>query len=129
MVASSKDLPTIWIAKGSPDCWQIFTTGIALIGLIILKFAERFYSKDSYRVLSVRTPIEVNASQIIEVVKSNRLKILNCDIEKNYETGISLTRLSIRLFHRGITDKLAHGVIDSLESSSLTLKEIKWDHT
>ena len=104
----------------------IFTTGIALIGLVILKFVERFYSKDSYRVLSIRTSIEVNASQIIEIVKSNRLKILNYDIEKNYETGTSLTRLSIRLFHRGITDMLAQGVIDSLESSSLTLKEVKW---
>ena len=107
----------------------IFTTGIALIGLVILKFGERFYPKDTYRVLSIRTPIEVNASQIIEIVKSKRLKILNCDIEKNYETGTSLTRLSIRLHYRGIADKLAHGVINSLESSSLALEEVKWEHT
>lgn len=107
----------------------IFATGIAMIGLVVLKYGERFYSKDAYRILSIRTPIEVDASQIIESVKSKRLKILNCDIEKNYETGTSLTRLSIRLHYQGKPDKLAHGIINSLESSSLTLKEVRWEHT
>lgn len=107
----------------------VLTTGIALVGLVILKFSERFYSKNAYRVLSIWTPIEVNASQLIEIVKNKHLKILNCDIEKNYEMGTSLTRLSIQLHSRGSTDKLAYGIINSLESSSLTLKEIKWEQT
>ena len=107
----------------------VFTTGIALIGLVILKFSERFYSKNAYRILSVQTPLKVNASQIIEVINNKRLKILNCDIEKNYETGISLTRLSIRLHYRGNTDKLAYGIINSLEGSSLELKEVRWEQT
>jgi putative Mg2+ transporter-C (MgtC) family protein len=106
----------------------IFTTGIALIGLVILKFSERFYAKNAYRVLSIQTPIEVNASEIIEIVKSKRLKVLNCDIDKNYKTSTSLTRLSIRLHYRGTPDKLAHGVIRSLESSPLELQEVKWEH-
>jgi len=107
----------------------IFATVIAMIGLVLLKYSENLYSKDAYRILSIRTPIEVDASQIIESVKSKRLKILNCDIEKNYETGTSLTRLSIRLHYQGKPDKLAHGIINSLESSSLTLKEVRWEHT
>ena len=107
----------------------VFTTGIALIGLVILKFSERFYSKNAYRVLSVRTPLKVNASQIIEVINNKRLKILNCDIEKNYEIGTSLTRLSIRLHYRGNTDKLAYGIINSLEGSSLEIKEVRWEQT
>ena len=106
----------------------ISTTGVALISLIILKFVERFYSKDAYRVLSVRTPLENNTPQIIEIIKNKRLQISNCDIEKNYETGTSLTRLSLRLHYRGTPDKLAHSIINSLENSSLTLKEIKWEH-
>lgn len=106
----------------------IAATVIGLIGLVFLKLIERLYSKDSYRILSISTPIEVDASQIIEIVKRKHLKILNCDIEKNYEKGRSLTRLSIRLFHRGITDKLAHGIISSLEESELSLNEVKWDH-
>ena len=104
----------------------IFATGIALLSLVLLKFSERFYAKDAYRVLSIRTPIEVSASEIIEVVQNKHLKILNCDIEKNYEGETALTRLSMRLHHRGSPDKLAHGIVASLENSTLILKEIKW---
>ena len=106
----------------------VYTTGIALLGLVILKFSEHFYAKNAYRVLSIQTPIEVNASEIIEIVKSKRLKILNCDIEKNYKTSTSLTKLSIRLHYRGNPDKLAHAVINLLEKSSLKLEEVKWEH-
>lgn len=106
----------------------IFTTILALLGLTILKFSERFYSRNTYRILSVRTPIEVNASQIIDIVQSKRLRVLYCDIEKNYETNTTLTRLSIRLNYRGIADKHAHTIISSLEESSLPMEEIKWEH-
>ncbi|MBT3323340.1 MAG: MgtC/SapB family protein [Anaerolineae bacterium] len=106
----------------------IITTGISLLSLIFLKFFERFYAKDTYRVLSVRASLEVDASQIIEIAKDKRVKVLNCDIEKNYETGVLLTKLSLRLRYRGITDKLAHGIIKSLETSPLSLAEIKWEH-
>ena len=78
--------------------------------------------------LSVHTHIEVSAAQIIENVKSKRLKIVNCDIEKNYETGISVTRLSILLRYRGTADKQAQDIIESLERSSLAIKEVKWEH-
>jgi putative Mg2+ transporter-C (MgtC) family protein len=107
----------------------VAVTLLALISLILLKFIEKLYLKDSYRVLTVVTPIHVAASDIIERIKRKRLTILNCDIERNYESGITTTRLSIRLFHRGITDKLAHGIIESLESSKMTLKSVKWDHS
>jgi len=106
----------------------IITSGIALIGLVILKFSEHFYAKNAYRILSIQTPIEVNAPEIIEIIMNKRLKIINCDLEMNYETGKSLTRLTIRLHHRGSPDKLAHGIINALEGSSLKLQEIKWEH-
>ena len=106
----------------------IIATGVALASLIFLKYVERIYPKDTYRVLSVRTPIEVNAPQIIEVVKNKHLTILNTDIERNYAAGSSVTKLSLRLHYRGFTDKHAHGIIKSLESSKLKLDEVKWEH-
>jgi putative Mg2+ transporter-C (MgtC) family protein len=106
----------------------IVATIIALISLTFLKLVENYYSKDTYRMLSVQTHIEVSAAQIIENVKSKRLKIVNCDIEKNYETGISVTRLSILLRYRGTADKQAQDIIESLERSSLAIKEVKWEH-
>jgi len=106
----------------------VFTTAIALVSLVFLKFSERLYAKDTYRVLSIRTPLEVNATQLIEIVKSKQITVLSCDIEKNYETGSSLTKLSILIRNRGVTDKLSHGIIHTLENSSLPIKEIKWKH-
>jgi len=106
----------------------IVATVIALISLIFLKLLENYYPKDTYRVLSVQTPIEVSTFQIIENVTSKRLKIVNCDIEKNYETGTSITRLSIMLHYRETVEKQAHDIIDSLERSSLAIQEVKWEH-
>ncbi len=105
----------------------IFTTGIALASLIFLKFFERFYSKDTYRVLSIQTSIDVNASQLIDLVKNKHIQVLNCDIEKNYQTQTALTKLSVLLRYRGVPDKLAHGVIKTLEDSALKVIEIKWE--
>lgn len=104
------------------------TTLIALICLIFLKRIERFYSKDSYRILTVITPLTVSPSRIIELVNKEGMTILNADIEKNYESDFIVTRLSIRLFHRGIPDKMAHKIIEALEASSMALKEVKWGH-
>lgn len=104
------------------------TTGIALLGLVALKAFERIYAKDSYRTLTVTTGIDVTASDIIALVKRPRLTVLSCDIERNYAAGTTVTRLSIRLYHRGITDKLAHGIIKELEQSSLKIREVKWSH-
>jgi putative Mg2+ transporter-C (MgtC) family protein len=104
------------------------TTAIALVCLIFLKKLERLYSKDSYRFLTVMTPLSVRPSRIIEVVKTEGLTVLHCNIEKDYERDLTVTRLAIRIFHKGVTDKMAHGVIETLEASSIQLKEIRWDH-
>jgi putative Mg2+ transporter-C (MgtC) family protein len=104
----------------------ILTTAIALFSLVFLKLLERWYPKDTYRVLSIRTPIEVNASQLIGIVKSDQVKVLNCDIEKNYETGSSVAKLAIMIRYRGIADKQSHAILQSLEDSGLPLKEVRW---
>jgi len=106
----------------------VVATVIAMISLIFLKRVENYYPKDTYRVLSIRTPIEVSTTQIIENIENERLKIVSYDLEKNYEMGTSVTRLSILLHPRGAADKLALGIINSLESSSLPLQEVKWEH-
>lgn len=104
------------------------TTTIAMVCLVFLKKIEHHYPKDSYRFLTVTTPLSIPASRIVELVKRERLTILNCDIDKDYTRGVTVTRLSIRLYHQGVTDKLAHGIIESLEAASLDLKEVRWDH-
>ena len=92
-----------------------------------LPASEHISIKDSYRTSTITTPIDVAASNIIPLVKRKNLTIIGCDIERNYEESTTITRLSVRLFHNGITDKLAHGLLDSLEKSKITLKSLKWD--
>lgn len=103
-------------------------TAIALAGLMALKPFERIYAKDSYRTLTVTTGIDVTASAIIALVKRPRLAVLSCDIERDYAAGTTVTRLSIRLSHRGVTDKLAHGIIQELERSDLQVRKVRWSH-
>lgn len=105
----------------------IMTTVIALISLVVLKLAERVYRKDSYRTLIVQTPIEVSSSQIIAIVERRQLKILKCDIDKDYQTGIAVTKLLMRLHHRGVADKIAHTIISSIENSGIKLQEVHWE--
>jgi len=120
----------IGMAAGGGYFWIAGITMVfALISLIGIRPLERLYSKDSYRLLSVTTPINIELGQIIDVIKSPNLKILNCDIHRNYDMGFSITKLSLRLFHRGVIDKQAHSIIKSLETSSLVLKEVRWDHS
>ena len=115
-------------AGGGYFVLAVMATGIALIGLVALKAFERVYAKDSYRTLTVTTAIDVTASEIIAVVKRPNLTVLSCDIERNYNAGTTVTRLAIRLYHRGITDKLAHGIIHELEQAPLQIREVKWGH-
>jgi putative Mg2+ transporter-C (MgtC) family protein len=104
------------------------TAAIALAGLVFLKKLERHYAKDTYRFLTTVTPLSVPSSRIVELVKREDLTILSCDIEKDYERGVTQTRLSIRLTVRGATDKMAHRIIETLEKASLELKDVRWDH-
>lgn len=107
----------------------VVTTIVALFSLIVLKYSEKLYLKDSYRILTVVTTNDVDASNVIDTAKRKKLNIINCNVERNYDTQTTTTRLSIRLFHRGITDKLSHGILKAFEDSEIPLKAIKWDHT
>lgn len=106
-----------------------FTTVIALSGLILLKHFERAYAKDHYRNLIVTTSIDVAPSEITALLQRKNLAILNCDIEKNYEQDLLISRFSLRLHDKGLPDHLFHAIIHSLESSALKLKKVKWSHS
>lgn len=107
----------------------VLTTVVALAGLVILKLFEQTYAKDSFRVLTVDTSLEINASRIIECVEGRHLKVLSCDIVRDFEEGTAQTTLAIQIYHKGITDRLAHGIVESLETSGIPLKKVRWSRT
>ena len=123
----------LWIAAGigmsagaGYFTLAIVTTVSSLLGLVGLKSFEKTYKKDSYRILTIKTPVGIDSSSVIRVVKEQNLDVMSCDIYKNYEEKTTVTRLTLRIFHNKLTDKLAHGIIAGLEDSHIELKSVDW---
>jgi putative Mg2+ transporter-C (MgtC) family protein len=101
-------------------------TIIALFCLIALNMVEKVYAKDSYRILEVRTSCEQEPTDIISLLQREKLKILFLDLNRDYEANTMTTRFTLRLYHRGITDKLAHTIVADLDRSEIAFQSIKW---
>ena len=106
----------------------VAATLLGLFTLVFLNRVERLYAKDSYRVLKVIVALETDISDVIDIVKRSFIKILFLDIERDYEQRIIKATFTIRLNHKGITDKLHHDLVDDLEQSNIKLHNIKWTH-
>ena len=106
----------------------LLVTVISLFSLIVLNKLEKVYSKDSYRFLEVRTSVETDLTKLISIIRRKHLKIIYMDEEKNYEDGMMNVIFTIRLHHKGVTDKLVHQIVEDLEVSDIELIRIKWRH-
>ena len=119
----------IGMAAGSGNyTLAIATSLMAIMLLIILNKFEKFYKKDSYRSLTIITPIDIDPSTIINTIKNKHIKILYYDCERDYINKTITSKLSIRIFQKGITDKVSHELVKKLEKANIKLRYIKWDH-
>jgi len=106
----------------------ILVTLIGLFTLIVVNRFEKVYAKDSYRVLKITVANDANISELIEVVKRKHLKILFLDFDRDYKTNQMVITFTIRLFHKGVTDKLSHGIVRDLESCGYAVRQLQWGH-
>ena len=106
----------------------ILVTLIGLFVLVVVNRFEKIYAKDSYRVLKITVANDVQISKIIEVVKRKRLKILFLDFERDYGKNQMTITFTVRLFYKGVTDKLAHGIVRDLENCGHPIRNLKWGH-
>jgi putative Mg2+ transporter-C (MgtC) family protein len=106
----------------------ILVTLIGIFTLVVVNRFERVYAKDSYRILKITVANDVDISRVIEVVKRKHLKILFLDFDRDYNTNQMLITFTIRLFHKGVTDKLSHGIVGDLESSGYAIRRLQWGH-
>ena len=74
----------------------------------------------------MRAISQYTVPQILDAVKHKNVKILAVDIKKNYLAGEISVFLSLRLFHKGSTDKISQTVTESLERSELRMKQLSW---
>ena len=104
----------------------IVVSGLALIALELLPHIETIFKKQSYWVLEVITPLEAGVSDILDAVKKQKVRILQCDQDRDYENDTLKITLLIRIFHRDVTDKHADGIVEAIEQLNISLKKIVW---
>ena len=104
----------------------IVVSGLALIALELLPHIETIFKKQSYWVLEVIIPLEASVSDILDAVKKQKVRVLQCDQDRDYENDTLKITLLIRIFHRDVTDKHAHGIVEAIEQLNISLKKIVW---
>ena len=106
----------------------LVTTIFGMISLILLNPLEKTYAKDSYRSLQIVTSNNTDLAQVISIVKREGMKILYLDKERNYETKKMKIIFTLRLHHKGATDKLSHTIVQDIERSGIDVYKIRWFH-
>jgi len=101
---------------------------IAIFTLVIVNRFEKIYAKDSYRILQLTVANDVAISRLIDVIKRKGLKILFLDFERDYRTNQMVVTFTIRLFHKGVTDKLSHSIVGDLENCGYAIHQLNWGH-
>lgn len=98
----------------------------AVLALTFLHYLERAVPHESYRVLSLRIPLETPASAVIAAVKRRNVTVLQFDCDRDH-AGRSMTlRLGLRVRHRGSSDRLAFAVVEDVEKAFPAVRRIRW---
>ena len=106
----------------------VLTTVIAILVLTVLNKVERFYSKDSYRILKITAHKDTSVPDLLNAIKSKRVDVLFFDEEVLYtEEKLNLT-LTIRLRYKDISDEICHNIFQELEKRDFDLYRVAWRH-
>lgn len=106
----------------------VITTLIAIASLSALHHVDKFYKRDSYRILTVKLPIDVDIETVIKTIKRKGVTIIFVDFDRDYQTNVNTLKLSLRLFHRGSTDKISQDIVLALENINIPIKQLSWTH-
>ena len=106
----------------------LIVTIIGLFSLVIFNLLEKIYAKDSYRILEITTSNNANISEIINAMATKNLKITRLDQERNYQEDKMVLTFNIKIFHKGITDKLSYKIVTNIEKIGIPIHKIKWYH-
>jgi putative Mg2+ transporter-C (MgtC) family protein len=106
----------------------VITTAVALVTLVFLNKLEHLYMKDSYRQLRIKVENRENiVSDVISQIKKSRIDVRYCEYTKDLENNFTEVLFSLRIFHKGLTDKKSHDLINSIEKSIHGVKSISWE--
>lgn len=103
-------------------------TGITLFTLLVLQHLEKFIRKDEFRTISVSFPVEQDVHPIINILKKNKVRIINYDYIKDYDHNKATATFWIKIFEWHDPDEMSSTLMNQLENEINTLINIKWGH-
>lgn len=106
----------------------IATTLISLFALSFLNNFDRFFKRDSYRILSITLPTGINSESLVNSIKSKNLTILFVDYEHHVSEEKCVLRISLRIAHRGNTDSEYWSIYNRLMKEYEGITRINWHH-
>lgn len=124
---------SLWIAAAigmatGAGCYlaAVLTTALAMCTLAMLPLLEKLLKRHSDWVVEVTTPLDANADSIIAAVRSQKVRILRCEMALDYDEGVRTTTLVVRLFHRDITNTAASRVAEAIGGIGVSPRRITW---
>ena len=119
----------IGMASGAGEfVLALITTLMALVSLSILRYFEKFYIRESYRLLTLTLPLDVEVQTIIQAINRKHVSVIFVDFNRDYESKLNTIKLTLRLFHKKSTDKISREIIQSLDNLDIPFRKISWVH-
>ena len=106
----------------------VFTCFLTLVALSVLNRVDKCYKRDSYRTLTIKTSLDVSVKTVIDALEHKYVTILFVDSDRDYKKRTITLSLSLRIFHKGRTDKISHEIIQLLEKTNIPLSSVSWRH-
>ena len=101
-------------------------TTFSLFSLIVLHHLEKSYRKHIYRNLTVALPNDVDVNQIVDFIRTMKLRIMSSEFKRDYVTETTTLKISMDLLQRDAVDDLSTTIVQSLEKRGLHLKSVTW---
>lgn len=104
------------------------TTVIALIAVSMLNNVDRFFKRESYRVLSITTLGDTDTKELLELIESKDIHLQQVDYDHDMENDKTILRVAVKIKHRKSTDFSFQKVFDRLQNSSIPISRVTWKH-
>ena len=101
-------------------------TVISFIALSFLNNFGKIFHRESYRTLSVTVTIDTEHKRVLDAVKMKDAKILTIDYDHDTITELLTLQISMRLLHKGTTDKIFSEILQKLQNAELNPTKVTW---
>ena len=59
-------------------------------------------------------------------VTEKNIRVVSVEFDRDFERKLTILKLHVHIFHKGLTDVLSHRIIQKIEHAKIPLKRIAW---